>query len=428
MDPCKRSREETRCKKMGATKGELLVRGGKVFREGRLEQADLYIRNGLIDRIWTGDGVQDGSHATEIVPMLNVEGRVVVPGFIDTHIHGIAGREVNRATPDDLRCIARALARQGVTSWLCSVLPDTEEAILKTIDAAIAVIAGPDPLGARLLGIHLEGPFVSAARCGALDAGSLRQPDIALADRFIRRAGGHLLSMTIAPELPGAIELIAHLHSRGIICALGHSNADFDTACRAIDAGASACTHLGNAMSALHHRQPGLVGAALDRPIYTELIADGHHLHPAFIRTVLRAKDPRYIVAISDSMMAATMPDGCYSLGGAPVTVTDGVARLQSAVAQAPGDPSTAATQASGPLAGSILTLDQALRNLMTFTGKPLEEVLPFLTEDPARLLRMEDRLGSLEVGRAADLVILNGDHVVTEVVVAGRPLGLLQP
>ena len=355
----------------------LFVRG-RVYVDGRFQAGSLLVEDGRIAAF--GDLPAAG------LPVKDLKGRMLVPGFLDLHTHGGDGVDVNAATAEDLGKIGRFFARHGTTGWLCSILTDTPEQTLWCIDQAKAAMKRPVD-GARLMGIHLEGPFLSFEYKGAMPEHLLRTGDPALFDQYQQAAEGAIRYMTVSPEVEGVVDLIAALAGR-VTIAIGHSGADYETSIRAIDAGAACCTHTFNAMGLFHQHRPGIMGAVLERPVYCEAICDGRHLHPGTVRMLLSCKGWDKVVAITDSIQAAGLPDGHYKLG---------------------------------VRAGSTLTTGQALKNLVKFTGAGVEQVLPLLTENPARLIGLDYRKGSIAPGKDADLVVLDEELNVKETYVAGR-------
>ena len=338
--------------------------------------------------------------------VIDVSGRKVVPGFIDIHTHGAVGVDVNGADVDGLKKIGAFFAKNGTTSWLASILTDTEEQTCHAISQCLAYQQAPY-MGAQLLGIHLEGPFLASQFKGAMPEHLLKKGSLDLLTSYQEKAEGNIRYITVSPEVEGVLEMIPSLKELGITVAIGHSGADYDTAMAAIRAGAAACTHTFNAMALLHQHRPAILGAALESDIYCEMICDGLHLHPGIVRLLWKTKGGGRLVAITDSIMAAGLPDGYYHLGVNQVVVENGDAKLVS----------------DGTRAGSTLTQDRALRNILAFTGLPLEDVLPVLTENPAKLIGVYDRKGSIEDGKDADLVVLDDHAQITEVFLRGRRL-----
>lgn len=372
------------------------LKNGRLYQAGQWRHLAVTVRQGVIESL--------GQANVEGLEEVDAQGGFVIPGFIDPHCHGGQGIDCNQASCQDFHRLSLYLARQGVTAWLASLAPHTEEGTLKALDQAARAIEEKGE-GAELLGIHLEGPFLSPVYRASLDASCLKEVDLALFDRYRQAGRGHIRSITLAPELPGALDLIDRCRSWGIRVALGHSDASYEETLRAVERGASCVTHLGNAMRPLHHRQPGILGAALDTDLYTEVICDGIHLHPAFVRLVEKVKGPDRMIAITDAMMATGLGDGDYHLAGQRVRVKDGQSRL-----------------ADGRLAGSTLTMDQALRNLMTFTGKDLAALVPALSTNAARYLGLEDKKGVLTPGSDADLLILDRPYKQIRVFCRGTP------
>lgn len=333
---------------------------------------------------------------------MDLDGKLLIPGFMDIHTHGGDGVDVNGADKAGFCRIGRFFAAHGVTGWLCSILTDTEAQTLQSIAQARAAMADPAG-GAPLLGIHLEGPFLSAQYKGAMPEHLLRTGDPALFYKYQQAAQGAIRYMTVSPEVEGVVEMIAALRDQ-VAIAIGHSGADYETACAAIDAGARACTHTFNAMGLFHQHRPGIMGAVLERDVYCEAICDGRHLHPGSVRMLLACKGYDRVVAITDSIQAAGLPDGHYKLGVNDVVVVDGDAKLAD----------------TGVRAGSTLTMDQALKNLVRFTGQPVERVLPLLTLQPAKVIGMDQAKGSIAPGKDGDLVVLNDALDVMETYIAG--------
>lgn len=329
-------------------------------------------------------------------------GALALPGFLDLHTHGAAGVDVNAADPEGLRQIGRFFASQGVTGWQCSILTDTREQTLRSIAAARTVMEEGSG-GAALLGIHLEGPCLSAAYKGAMPEHLLMQEAEAdLFREYQEAAGGGITYLTLSPEIPGAVELVPALKELGIVVAMGHSAAGYDTAWAAVRAGVTACTHLGNAERLFHQHDPAIWGVGLESGCWVEAICDGRHLHPGTVRLYLKAKGWDKVVAVTDSIMAAGLPDGNYKLGVNDVIVRDGDAKLPD-----------------GTRAGSTLTLIQALKNIMSWTGAGPEKTGELMSANPARLMGW-DRKGALAPGKDADFVLLNKDHFVLSTFVKG--------
>ncbi len=364
-----------------------------VWRDGVFADEPLYMENGRI-----------AAAPADHVPVQPVDmgGAYLLPGLIDIHTHGCFGVDVNAADRAGYEKISRFAASQGTAGFLCSILTDTVEQTEQCIRIAVDAIEHPLP-GARLLGIHLEGPFLSPAYKGAMPEHLLRQGDAALFRRYQELAGGHVLYMTCAPEVPGVLPMIREIADE-VTIAIGHSAATYDEACAAISAGAKAATHTFNAMRPLHHHEPGILGAVLESDIYCEAITDGLHLNPATLRLLLKCKGWDRVVAITDSIMAAGLPDGQYKLGVNDVTVRNGDARLTHGDARA----------------GSTLTQARSLKNLMAFTGRPLEKIAGLLTKNPAALLGLAGQ-GTLAPGSFADITAVTREGDILSTVVRGE-------
>jgi N-acetylglucosamine-6-phosphate deacetylase len=356
----------------------------------------LLIEDGLIQAI----GASTDLPCPPGAERLDAAGRLVAPGFIDLQLNGAFGLDFT-AAPETIWEVGRRLPQYGVTAFLPTIVTSP----LAAVAAAQAVIqAGPPPgyLGAMPLGLHLEGPFLNPAKRGAHDASLMRVPSLPAVADWSPAQG--VRQVTLAPELPGALEVIQALSQRGVLVSAGHSLADYDQARAGLAAGVRYGTHLFNAMPALDHRAPGLAAALLtDARAITGLIPDGIHLHPAIVDLIWRCKGPDQVSLVTDAMAALGNPPGRYWLGGAEVLVDETSARL-----------------ADGRLAGSILSLDQALRNLIAFTGCAVAEAVDTVTAVPAHALQLADQ-GALRVGAQADIVLLTPDLRVSATLAGGR-------
>ena len=379
---------------------EQYIVNGKVYLDGVFQEKTIGIESGYIHVLPLGQRPEDGAK------VYDAAGKKVVPGFIDVHSHGAVGVDVNAATAEELEKIGHFMATQGTTSWLCSVLTDTKEQTLWCIDE-FKKHKEMEGNGANLLGIHLEGPFLAKEFKGAMPEHLLRDADVELLKEYQDAAEGNIRYLTVSPEIDGIVDAIPLIKELGIVVAIGHSGADYDTSMKAIENGAASCTHIFNAMKLLHQHFPAIMGAALECDIYCEAICDGRHLHPGVVRLLIKTKGIDRVVAITDSIMAAGLPDGNYKLGVNDVVVVDGDAKLAS----------------NGVRAGSTLTTGQALKNIMAFTGRPLEEVLKLLTENPAKLIGVFDKKGSIAEGKDADLVVLDEENNVTDTFVMGKQI-----
>jgi N-acetylglucosamine-6-phosphate deacetylase len=339
---------------------------------------------------------------------VDIPGAVLAPGFVDIHIHGAAGFDVMHADDAGLAAVAALLAKHGVTSYFPTTVTASDDDTLRSLDTlatAIEKAAKKEHFaGARPLGVHLEGPFLSHARRGVHPTALLQEPTLARFDRFWQASRGHIKMMTIAPELPGSLEVIAEAARRGVCVSLGHSDADFADTIRGIDAGGRHATHTFNAMRALGHRDPGILGAVLtDRRVSADIIADGIHLDPAIVRLFLKLKGAEQSVLITDGISATGMPDGPYRLGPLEVEVKNG--RCLS----------------NGSLAGSVLTMDLAVRNVMAFAAWTLADAVRLATLNPATVAGINSDTGKLAPGAPANIVVLNASGNVLQTILNGR-------
>ena len=370
---------------------------GRVYIGRAFEDKTLVLENGKLTVLEAGCDTSDGT-------VFDACGLKVVPGFIDTHTHGAVGVDVNGATAEDLEKISVFMATKGTTSWQCSVLTDTQEQTEWCINE-FKRHETMEQSGADLVGIHLEGPFLAKEYKGAMPEHLLKKNDIPLVRHYQELAGGKINYITISPELEGVQEMIPTLKELGIVVGIGHSGATYDQAMSAINLGATVGTHVGNAMRLFHQHEPAIFGAVMASDVYCETICDGRHLHPGSVKMYYEAKGLDRVVAITDSIMAAGLPDGNYHLGVNDVVVIDGDAKLAS----------------NGTRAGSTLTQDVALKNMLKWLPYSLEEILPTLTENPAREMNLWDRKGSIETGKDADLVLLDENSDIVHVFARGK-------
>jgi len=362
---------------------------------GDIVTADGVLPGGAVTVDDAGDIAEVGPQGT-VSPRsgdIDAHGFLVLPGFVDMHVHGGGGADFMHGTPEAARQAARTHARFGTTGLLATTMTASREDTDAAIVAAREVIeAGPGEGEARVLGIHLEGPFLCAAKRGAQPKAFVRPPDADELAHWIALSAGTVRQITLAPELPGAEEVIRLARANGVIVSIGHTDAKAADVLAAIAWGATRATHTFNAMRGLHHREPGTVGAVLARPeVVCEVIADGVHLDPLVVRLIVAAKGAAGAVLITDAIEGAAMADGEYALGGQPVFVRDGTAAF-----------------ADGTLAGSVLTMNRAFANVVGFAGVSLPEAARLSSGNAARQLGMEERFGEIAPGRAADLVILH--------------------
>lgn len=375
----------------------LLIKGGSVIRGGRIEREDVVISAGRIERI--GELDIDGNQQLQNAEIINAKGMYVTPGFIDLQVNGGNGYAFMDAGEKAVCEIASFHASHGTTSLMATIITAPPEQIRSAMEAVRR------SRQRNIIGVHLEGPFISRERRGAHNPRYIRRPSPKLFQELTEGFEGFVKMVTIAPELPGAPELIEAIKDLNAVPALGHSNATYEETLRATDQGVKYFTHLFNAMRIFHHRQPGAVGAALEHEdVITGLIVDGVHLHPAVIRLILKLKRVDYICLVSDATSAVGMHNGKYYLGDLEVYIREGALRLSD-----------------GTLAGSLLTMDQALRNLIAFTGIELPEAIRTVSETPAKVLDLFSHKGSLEVGKDADIVLLSEGLEVQYTIIAGK-------
>ncbi len=372
----------------------MLIKDGLVFCEDfDLREGNIYTE---LDRI-------SEPHADAEV--LDATSCIVAPGFIDIHIHGAYGTDFCDSTREAHENIARYLASVGVTSYLGTTMAMKKPVLLNMIRVANEFMNNPIEDGAVMRGINLEGPFAAVEKKGAMDPNNLIDPDYDLFVELNEASEGRIKLNDVAPEKPGALDLIERT-SDVCVVSLHHTSADYDLAVEAFQRGASHVTHLYNAMNGFSHRAPGLIGAAADYASSVELISDGHHVHPAAVRIAFSIFGEDRVCLISDAMMACGMSDGEYELGGQKVTVKDGLATL-----------------ASGTIAGSATPLTESFRRAVVEFGIPVESALRAATDNPSRVLGLEDEIGSIRVGKRADLTLLDAETLEVRHVVLGGKL-----
>ncbi|WP_326619122.1 N-acetylglucosamine-6-phosphate deacetylase [Streptomyces decoyicus] len=390
--------------------GRTVLAGARLARpSGVVERGRIAIEDGRIGDVHSRDLDLDEAAAGRTV---DLSGHLIVPGFVDMHVHGGGGGSFSSADPEECLKVAETHRRHGTTSMVASTV--TGE--LADLARQAAVLAELVQQG-ELAGIHFEGPFISADRCGAHQPELLRDPDPADVRKLLDASHGTASMMTVAPELPGGMESVRLLADAGVIAAIGHTDSTYDATRQAIEAGATVATHLFNAMPALGHRAPGPVAALLeDERISVELINDGTHLHPAMLQLAVREAGAGRVAFITDAMGAAGMNDGMYPLGPMRVEVKDGVARISEG-------------PTAGSIAGSTLTLDRAFQRAVTVDGLTVDQAVQALSATPARLLGIDDRTGSLQTGKDADLVVLDAAYDLVGVMRRGewlvRPPGV---
>ncbi|TWV40815.1 N-acetylglucosamine-6-phosphate deacetylase [Streptomyces misionensis] len=358
-----------------------------------------------------GQVAVDGTRIADAAPagaeVVDVTGHWLVPGFVDIHNHGGGGASFS-GTAEQILTAIRTHREHGTTTLVASTVTDEMDLLVRQA-GLLSELAEQG----EIAGIHFEGPFISPCRKGAHSEALLRHPEPAEVRKLIDAARGHARMLTLAAELPGGIDSVRLLAEHGVIAAIGHTDATYEQTVEAIEAGATVATHLFNAMPALGHRTPGPVAALLeDERVTVELINDGTHLHPAALELAFHHAGADRVAFITDAMDAAGSGDGRYLLGPLEVEVSEGVARLVE----------------GGSIAGSTLTLDRAFKRAVTVDGLSVEDTVKALSANPARLLGLSDRVGSLEPGKDADLVLLDADFAVKGVMRRGAWVVAPQP
>jgi N-acetylglucosamine-6-phosphate deacetylase len=344
------------------------------------------------------------SFTVKNIEVIEAQDKFLVPGFIDTHVHGGGGADIMDGEYESIKQIALTHSRFGTTVFLPTTMTMSKEKIIKSLQSVNeAKTKGTGT--AEILGVHLEGPYINPEKKGAQKEEDIKGFSIEEFLEFNQASGNLIRLVTIAPEIPGAIEFIHWLHRQGIIVSAGHTNATYQQMQEAIKAGLTHITHLFNAMRGLHHREPGVVGAALTEPgLTTEVIADGIHIHPIILKMIHQMKGAGKVILVTDAMKATGLPEGIYDLGGQKVMVKGEQAKLED-----------------DTLAGSVLTMNKAVHNMVTKAGIPLPEAVQMASYNPAKLLGIADKKGTLEPGKDADIVILNKNFETELTMVSGQ-------
>lgn len=369
-----------------------------------VRNAVLIIRDGKIEAV----GSRDQLEIPIAARVEDYESGIIAPGYVDLHIHGGGGHDLMEATPAASKTVERVLLAHGVTSYLPTTLTAPTDLTLRALDflaSGIERANAEDHEGrTRPVGIHMEGPFLSHAKRGVHPPADLQTPSVDLFNRFWQASRGHIKLLTIAPELPHAPELIAEATRRGVTCSLGHSNANTAEARAGVQAGARHATHTFNAMRPLDHRNPGILGTVLTNPaVYADIIGDGFHVDPSIVDLFLRLKGPERAVLITDALSATGMGDGRYKLADFEVEVHGVECR-----------------DLNGTIAGSVLTLDAAVRNVMTFAGWELPESVRLASLNPSRSAHLGGK-GELTPGADADIIVLTSTGEVIETIIGGH-------
>ncbi len=372
-----------------------------------LKNVKVYIKN--VGIVKTNIGIENGRIAyigneENIEPIFETDG-IVVPGFIDEHIHGAGGADAMDGTVEALQTISEFLAREGTTGFLATTMTQSPENITNALKAVKKVREKGEYKGAEVLGVHLEGPFISPKHVGAQPLEYVATPDAELFDKYNEASGNSIKIVTLAPEVEGGLGLVKHLSNIGVVASVGHTGGKYADVVNAVAAGATNVTHTYNAQTGLHHREAGVVGAAmlLDE-LNCEMICDTIHVSVPAIKLVIKNKPHDKYTLITDAMRAKGMPDGKSELGGQDVFVNNGEARL-----------------ADGTLAGSVLKMNVAVKNLVEKAGVSFTDAIDFATYNPAKNIGVLNERGTIEVGKRADLTVLNSDFEVLYTLVNGK-------
>lgn len=375
-----------------------IINGTVFCDDGVFRRMDVALDGGCISALGDSLPAADG-------PVIDADGCFVLPGFFDIHIHGAAGADFSDGTPEAIRTISQFLLTRGVTSFLGTSMALPAGRLSEIFCAARPMIGRPVPDGAVLRGINMEGPFFNQEKRGAQNPEYIVPPDVAMFRRLFADSDNQIRSVAVAPETEGGLDFVAAA-SRLCSVSIAHTCADYAVAKAAFLCGANHVTHVFNGMPAFHHRDPGVVGAAVESSAYIELICDGIHVHPAMVQSVFKLFGDDRVCLISDAMRACGMPDGRYDLGGQMVTVKGSFATIDT-----------------GSLAGSVTVLADCFRNAVRF-GVPLENAVKAATINPARSVGLERQIGSITCGKEADLVLLDRRLSLRQVISQGRLVG----
>lgn len=375
----------------------MIITNCRIIYKDKIEKGSVRIQEGQITAV-NPEQIEDEE-------ILDANGLYLSPGFIDIHIHGAAGFDTMDGSEEAVNSIAKEIAKHGTTSFL----PTTMTVSIQEINQSMQVIKKLKEKGtggAYVLGAHLEGPFVSPQAIGAQNPKYLMKPSIAAYDKMVAGCEDAVVSMTLAPEMEGAKELVEYVTMQGVVCSAGHTKATYSQIKEAIEWGISHATHLYNAMTPFTHREPGTVGAIFDSELTTETISDGIHIAYPALKIAYKQKTTDKVILVTDAMMACCMPDGKYSLGGQEVIVYEGAARLEN-----------------GALAGSVLTLDQAVRNVHQNCNLPLYEAVKMATYNPAKFCKIAHKKGLIAKGYDADLLLFDENIKIKKVFIKGNEI-----
>ncbi|MFE1243477.1 N-acetylglucosamine-6-phosphate deacetylase [Fictibacillus sp. NPDC058756] len=373
----------------------VLLHGDYIDENGSLvKNGYLFIKNGKIEYVGGLNPLTDDEEAeTYEMP----SGSIMVPGMIDLHIHGASGADVMDGTEEALSIMAEVLPAEGTTSFLATTMTENTLHIEEALAQTASFIENQKPGSAEIAGIHLEGPFISPKRAGAQPKGFIEMPNVERFKQWQEKARNQIKLVTLAPEMEGGLDLASYLSSNGIIASIGHSDSTFEEVKEGIKSGISHVTHLFNGMRGMHHRDPGVAGAALiQKELNVEMIVDGVHASPEMMNLAYHSTGPDRTVLITDSMRAKGLGEGTYTLGGQQVTVKNGRAYLED-----------------GTLAGSILSMNDAVKNMMKFTNCSIADIVKMTSVNAAKELNIYDKKGSLSKGKDADITVLTEDYNV---------------
>ena len=379
-----------------------IVGGTAVLPDREVPDSLVLIEDGCLT--YAGPRIRADGGLPEGARIVDASGLQVLPGLIDTHVHGTHGDDVMLNGSDGIRRISSRFPQYGTTAWLPSTISARHSELLAAVRWCVEAAERPAD-GAEIVGLHVEGPYINPKRKGAQPAEGIRDPNFGEVDDLLAAGEGRIRVVTLAPELPGGTELIRRLTGHGVIASMGHSDATYEQALEGIAAGATHATHLFNAMPPIHHRDPGLITACLNEPeVLAEVIPDGVHLDPRIVRLALRAKGPDRVALITDAFSATGLPEGAHTLGPHRVHVRGALCTLEN-----------------GTIAGSILTMNYAVRNAVVYADVSLADAVRMASLVPARVAGCAERKGSLEAGKDADVTLLDEDFRCRATWVRGR-------
>lgn len=373
----------------------MVIKNAKIIYKDKIEQGSVQIKDGKITAV--------NPECMEHEEIIDAQGLYLSPGFIDIHIHGAGGKDIMEGTKEAIEVIAQSIARHGTTSF-CPTTMTMDVPSIRNVLQTVRDLKNQPVKGANILGVHLEGPCINPGRLGAQNPQYVLKASTYNFHRIIEGYEDMITTITLAPEMIAEKEIISYLNQYDIHVSMGHTNASYEEAVAAIELGVTHATHLYNAMTPFGHRNPGVVGAVFDSDITTEFIADGIHIDYPALRIALKQKGTDHICLITDAMMGCTMPEGIYDLGGQTVYLKDGTAKLKD-----------------GTFAGTLLTLDEAVRNLKDHTKYPLYEIVKMATYNPAKYCGVEDRKGLIKPGYDADLLLFDETIHINKVIINGH-------